>query len=93
MSCKVFVVLYIVLEYFALIQFQDVANCDIYILLVVTERQGDKSKDYMSLEVVPEDEPKETGVMEEDGQTKVNNFNPVSIKFCTFLCISEVTGV
>lgn len=61
------------------------ANCDIYILFVVTEHQGDKRKDYMSLEVVPEDESKETEVMEEDEQTKVNHLNPVSIKFCTFI--------
>lgn len=64
------------------------ANCDIYILFVVTEHQGDKRKKYMSLEVVPEDESKETEVMEEDKQTKVNHLNPVSIKFCTFILIS-----
>lgn len=47
----------------------------------------------MSLEEVPEDESKETEVMEEDEQTKVNHLNPVSIKFCTFIFISEVTGM
>lgn len=70
-----------------------VANCDIYILFAVTEHQGDKRKDYMSLEVVPEDESKETEVMEEDEQTKVNHLNPVSIKFCTFIFIAEVKGM
>lgn len=39
----------------------------------VTEHQGDKRKDYMSLEVVPEDESKETEVMEEDEQTKAED--------------------
>lgn len=69
------------------------ANCDIYILFVVTEHQGDKRKDYMSLEVVPEDESKETEVMEEDEQTKVNHLNPVSIKFCTFIFLSQRSQV
>lgn len=47
----------------------------------------------MSLEVATEDESKETEVVEEGKQTKVNHLNVVSIKFHTFSLTFKVTGV
>lgn len=59
--------------YFTPIQFQ-AESCRICIICVVAGRQVDKRKDYMSLEVVPEDDGKETAVVEEDERTKVKHF-------------------